>query len=383
MSEGDRYDVVALVSNDLVTDQRMHRTLTSLSGAGYRCLLLGRQRPGSAPLPEDWPFDAERLSLRAERGKAFYWQLHRAQLRRLRELRPRLTLAVDLDTIWAARRARRRYGIPFVFDAHELFEEQAEVARRWHIRLAWRLVGCWCVPAATAAYTVNDSLAEVLARRYGRPFAVVRNFPVPADPPEVLRKRTRPSPAQVRPVSSPFTILYQGALSEGRGLRELIEAAAGLPDVRVWIAGDGPEGARLRAFAKTLNARHVTFFGALSPSELRALTPRADLGYALMRRVGLSYYLSLSNKSLDYVQAGLPSLQMDWPEYRRLQEQFGCYHLVPELSAKAVARAVHACRHPEYHARLRSACREAAPQLTWASEEPVLLELILGALGAR
>ena len=353
-----RYDVVALVSNDLVTDQRMQRSLTTLAEAGYRCLLLGRRRPGSLPLDDAWSFDQERLTLAAHAGKAFYWQLHRAQRRRLLELRPRLILAVDLDTVWAARRASRRLGIPFVFDAHELFEEQPEVARRPHIKLAWYLLGKWCVPHATAAYTVGRDIAAILSRRYGLPFGVVRNFPIPQSgpAPAVLRKHT---PGQ------PFTVLYQGALNEGRGIEELIDAAVALPDVRVLIAGDGPEGERLRAYAKTRHAANVTFLGMLPPDELRALTPTVDLGYALMRRVSLNYYLSLSNKTADYVQAGLPSLQMDWPEYRRLQERYGCFYLVQELTVRAVVEAIRVCRKESVWQALRAGCVRGAGGMVW------------------
>lgn len=359
------YDIVALVSNDLVTDQRMQRQLTTLSEAGYRCLLLGRERPDSRPLDGSWPFAQERLVLRAHTGKAFYWQLHRAHRRRLLALSPRLILAVDLDTVWAARRAARALAIPFVFDAHELFEEQPEVARRPLIKLAWYLLGRHCVPHATAAYTVGQGIADILHQRYGLPFRVVRNFPVANESPpaEVLRKR-RPE--------TPFTILYQGAINEGRGLEELIDAAAALPEVRVLIAGDGPESSRLRAYAKTRSAADVTFLGMLSPGALRALTPTVDLGYALMREVGLNYYLSLSNKTADYVQARVPSLQMDWPEYRRLQRAHACFHLVAALDVNAVVAAVTACRDAAYWQQLREACHRAAQVLTWTGEAEVL-----------
>lgn len=362
-----RYDLVALVSNDLVSDQRMQRSLTSLEEAGFECLLLGRERPGSRELDGGLGFAQERHRLTAHVGKAFYYQLNRAHYRRLLELRPRLILAVDLDTVLAARMAARQLKVPFVFDAHELFEDLPEVDRRPHIKLAWSVLGRLMVPRAAAAYTVGRSIAEILTERYGIAFGLVRNFPVAAPSPPVLRKRQP---------EDPFVILYQGALNEGRGLEELIEASTQLESIRVWIVGDGPAAQRLRAFAKTCSATSVTFYGELAPRELRGLTPRADLGYALMRNVGRNYYLSLSNKSLDYVQAGLPSLQMDWPEYRAIQEQHHCYHLVPELSVDAVVDAVRLCQRDTYHAQLRAACFTAAPHLTWASEAEVLVNTI-------
>ena len=369
-----RYDVVALVSNDLVTDQRMQRTLASLCAIGLRCLLLGRERTGSRALDLAQPFAQERHRLRHERGKRFYLELHRAHRRRLLRLRPRLIIGVDLDTAAAAALAARQLGIPWVFDAHELFEEMPEVARRPWIKAAWFLWGKRWVPSAAGAYTVGAELAAILSQRYGLPFGVVRNFP-----PSGQTSVPPPTEASVvLPARLPddFVVLYQGALNEGRGVEELIEAAAQLPGVVVWIAGDGPERQRLCDLARARPTARVHFLGELRPDELRRVTPLADLGYALMRRVSKNYYLSLSNKSIDYVHAGVPSLQMDWPEYARLQAQHGCYHLVAHLSVAAVVTAIEACRSPEYLRQLALACERAAPDLSWEREAEVMVALV-------
>ena len=366
------YDVVALTSNDLVTDQRMQRCMHSLAGAGYRCSLLGRERPASQALPLVEDYDQERHRLGAHAGKRFYLELARAHYRRLLELRPRAVLAVDLDTVIPAARAAARLGIPWVYDAHELFTEQPEVARRPWIRASWSLVGQRYVDRARAAYTVGDAIARELTGRYQIPFEVVRNVP---------HTQARLSPKPDGPPPSPFTVLYQGALNEGRGLEELIDAARELPSIRVWIAGDGPLAADLRRRARDRRVGNVEFLGELPPERLRELTPRADLGYALMRDVSRNYYLSLSNKSLDYIHAGLPSMQMNWPEYAALDEQYGCYHLTDELSVEAVIDGVEACRELRYHALLREGCRRAAAELTWAREERRLLNIWREVLG--
>ena len=363
---GARYDIVALTSNDLVTDRRMHRCLATLTGAGYRCLLLGRERGHSLPLDRSLPFAQERHRLSAEAGKRFYYQLNRAHRRRLLELRPRAILVVDLDTMWAGAGAAAELATPWVHDAHELFVEQPEVARRPLVRAAWEALARRYIGGASAAYSVGDAIASELTHRYAFPFQVVRNLPLAA--------AEAPGGSGADP-EEPYTVLYQGALNEGRGLEELIRAAAVLPAVRFWIAGDGPRAGALRTFARAEGAENVRFLGELRPDELAERTPRADLGYALMRRISESYYLSLSNKSLDYIQAGIPSLQMDWPEYRAIEERFGCYHLVPEVSPGAVVAAIRACRVKSYARQLREGCRRAAAALHWEAEAPRLLAI--------
>ncbi|MFK8055042.1 MAG: glycosyltransferase [Saprospiraceae bacterium] len=366
-----RYDIVALVSNDLVTDQRMQRCLTSLCHAGFKCLLLGRERPNSKPLSSDHPFDQERHHLSADAGKGFYLQLNKAHQARLLALKPKAILVVDLDTMLAGASAARTLGIPWVYDAHELFCEQPEVARRWWIKAVWSWVEKRYVRKAAAAYTVGQEIASILSEKHRVPVSTVRNLPWarPAVPQEIKTKNDQP------------IVLYQGALNEGRGLEELIQAAQQLPNYTFWIAGGGYLRPQLDALVKELDLSNVVFHGELTPEQLHELTPQADIGYALMRNTSLNYYLSLSNKSIDYIQAGLPSLQMDWPEYRAIHEQFGCYQLVSEISKQAVVDGLAALQDELIYKELQAGCTRAARALTWELEQEKLVGIWEEVLG--
>ncbi|WP_221928849.1 glycosyltransferase [Tepidiphilus olei] len=67
----------------------------------------------------------------------------------------------------------------------------------------------------------------------------------------------------------PFA-LFVGGLRYYKGLETLLEAARGLPG-RVVIAGEGPEGATLRARAEALGLENVVFAGRVSDAEKAAL----------------------------------------------------------------------------------------------------------------
>lgn len=342
----------------------MHRCLRTLSEAGYRCLLLGRERPGSKPLDPALPFAQERHRLRASSGKHFYWQLNRAHYRRLKSLRPRAILVVDLDTMWSGARAAARLGVPWVYDAHELFTDTPEVDHRPLIKRAWRWLAERYVARAAARYTVGEHIAREHATRYGCAFGVVRNYP-----------EARPSRGHAGERAGRFTVIYQGALNAGRGLEQLIEAVAQRDDFDVWIVGTGDLDGELRSRVPLSARSRVTFWGERTPAELAAVTRRAHLGYALMEDRGLNYRLSLSNKSVDYVHAGLPSLQMDWPEYRRIHEAYGCYLLVQTLSVGSLLQAIESARAAHRYEFMEVGCRAAAADLTWASQAPELLRI--------
>ncbi|MEL7162298.1 MAG: glycosyltransferase, partial [Bacteroidota bacterium] len=88
-----------------------------------------------------------------------------------------------------------------------------------------------------------------------------------------------------------------------------------------------------------------------------------------------SYYYSLANKALDYVQAELPSVQMDFPEYRAINERYNCYRLLDELDVGKLVEIVRELSAPRAYLSLREGCATAAADLCWEKEEIVLRTL--------
>lgn len=352
--------IVCTVTNDLAQDQRMDRICTSLVKAGHEVTLVGRHLPSSKPLTER-PYSTHRITCKNHAGKAFYleynWQLWRV----LRQWKFDVIYSVDLDTLvagWCLKSKHRK----LVYDAHEWFSETPEVIHRPLTRFVWRMVGKWLVPRTDARYTVAPMLAQQLAAEYGVPFGTVRNLP--------MRTQLPPgAPAAAK------TILYQGMFNPGRGLEVAIEAMQWLPECELLLVGDGPELGALRRCSEQFGVQNqVTFAGFRPPEELPSITRNAWLGLNLLDAVSPSYYYSLANKALDYIQAGVPSVQMDFPEYRALEEEYGCYLLLKNLDAELLADSIRkTLDDPARYEQLRTNCRKAAVELVWEQEEAVLL----------
>ena len=72
-------------------------------------------------------------------------------------------------------------------------------------------------------------------------------------------------------------VLYVGRLAPAKGLPILLEAIAQLEDVKLTIAGDGPDREMLEEKARVLNiSERVTFLGYQSQQQVRALLKSAD-----------------------------------------------------------------------------------------------------------
>jgi phosphatidyl-myo-inositol alpha-mannosyltransferase len=87
--------------------------------------------------------------------------------------------------------------------------------------------------------------------------------------------------AKNKRTSGPKTILYVGRLERRKGVTYLLQAyhrlIQDMPEVRLQIAGDGPEREKLELLAEDLNLSHVSFLGYISEEDKLELLGSADL----------------------------------------------------------------------------------------------------------
>ena len=108
-------------------------------------------------------------------------------------------------------------------------------------------------------------------------------------------------------------LLYFGRLSPEKGVDDLLHAMRRLPKLRLTIAGDGPEGDRLRQLAAQMELRNVEFAGNLSGEEL-------DHAIAGSRFTVLPShaYETLGKTILESYARGRAVIATDWGSRREL-----------------------------------------------------------------
>ncbi len=356
--------VICTVSNDLTYDQRMIRICTSLAAAGYEVLLVGRELPNSRPIMLQL-FSQKRIRLWFKKGKFFYIELNLRLFFFLLFSRIDIVYSVDLDTLLPGRLVTYLRRKTCVFDAHEYFTELPELTNRPISKRLWEMAAKLAIPGLNHCLTVCQSLAAIFDKKYGVHFEVIRNVPLVR---QQIVFEERPT--------SPFVLIYQGALNDGRGLEESILAMKLLDAAELWICGEGDLSEALRSLVK-LHAleEQVKFLGKLPPDELAQLTVKADLGLNLLKNKGLNYYYSLANKAFDYIQAGLPSLNMAFPEYVQINKDFGVFQLIQTLDPIEIADAVrHLRSDKKAYEVLAYNCKQAAKTLNWQVESKKLLD---------
>ena len=269
--------------------------------------------------------------------------------------------AVDVDTIIPNFIVAGIKGKKGAFDAHEYFSEVPEVVNRPLVKKVWQWVEHKFIPNADIATTVSESLSEVFGKEFGVPFLTIWNVPL-------LDENVMPKEGEY--------LLYQGALNKGRGLEQLIEAMKGI-DMPLKIAGEGDLSEVLRKQVKELGLQDkIEFLGFVEPGKLDGITAKAYIGLNLLEKNGLSYYYSLANKFFDYMHYGVPSINMNFPEYEMINNKYRISILLDNLTSDNIVKAVNELVvDKEFYKQLQDNCMEARRRYNWQQEEDKLLNL--------
>ena len=353
----------------------MIRICTSMQQGGYEVILVGREKKNSKPLIKK-SFHQHRMKLFFEKGKLFYIEYNLRLFFFLLFHRFDIVCGIDLDSIMPCIWISKLKGKPCVYDAHELFTETPEVERRKSIQKFWQRIEKYAVKRITKGICVSDGLADYFKTNYGKEFLVVRNFPVSDEWTEDFPEPSMPdiSQSQSNVESISKTILYQGTLNEGRGLETLIQAMKSV-DSKLILAGEGDLSSELRLLVQKLNLENkVEFRGFILPILLKLLTSQSYIGINLLEARSKNYYHSLANKFFDYTEAGIPSLNMNFPEYEKLNKEFEVAVLIDDLNSEKIAESLNSLLNNEQlYNRLKQNCLQAREQWNWDLEKEKLI----------
>ncbi|MFA5004025.1 MAG: glycosyltransferase family 4 protein [Candidatus Saccharimonadales bacterium] len=136
------------------------------------------------------------------------------------------------------------------------------------------------------------------------------------------------------------TILYIGRLERRKGVRYLLKAIHALqteePDVKLLIAGDGPDRQKLKEYAKELQLKNVTFLGFVDEQKKLELLRTADL-FCSPALYGESFGIVL----LEAMAMGLVTVAGDNPGYTSVMQGVGNLSLVNCKDTAEFARRLH------------------------------------------
>lgn len=326
--------IIVSVTNDLATDQRVHKVCSYLHERGYSVLLVGRLLKDSLPLQRSYA--TYRFRLPFTKGPLFYASYSLRLFFFLFWRKADYLLANDLDTLlpnYLIYKLKRR--ITLVYDSHEYFTEVPELINRPKIQRFWQRIEERIVPKLDKLYTVSPSIANKYEERYKKNFLVVRNV-APAWQAQKLKSKS-----ELGIPEDKFILIYQGAgINIDRGGEEAALAMKELPDCCLLFVGSGDAIPKIKKIVEQNEIKNVLFFGKRPYHEMMNFTFHADLGLSLDKGTNLNYQYALPNKIFDYIQTGTPVLASSMLEIKSWIEKHDVGMCLDEVTPENIVKTV-------------------------------------------
>jgi glycosyltransferase involved in cell wall biosynthesis len=262
-------------------------------------------------------------------------------------------------------------GARVIYDVHEDSPREAFLfneGRPWRGRLYFIT---WTVLDGLSKWLLDGMIAATpaIAKRFpARKTAVVQNFPILGE----LEVAESVPYAERRPL-----IAYVGAIFASRGIREMVQAVALLPetlDAQLILAGKFTPPELEEEVRHLPGWERTEFVGWLSRDGVARLLGRARVGVVLLHLIP---YFSEAQpiKLFEYMAAGIPIVASDFPLWREFVEGAGCGILVDPGDPQAIAGAIRwLLEHPAEAEAMGQRGREAArTRYNWDQEAQKLL----------
>jgi glycosyltransferase involved in cell wall biosynthesis len=370
-----RTKVVISVINDLVTDQRVKRTVSTFSELNYDVTLVGRKLSDSLPLYSIPNVHFKRFSFWINKGVLFYTVYQIRLFFYLLFKKADMLYANDLDTLLPNFLIARIRGIPLIYDSHEYFLGVPELEHNLFAKRVWHTLEKIIFPRLKSIITVNASIAALYENEYGKKPVVVRNIPMKESPSDFdIHSWKR----KVGIPEGPKLFILQGSgININRGAEEAIEAMQWV-DAVLLIVGGGDVFNQLPELIDTLKLKDKVFLIPKMPREqLLALTAMCYAGLTLDKDSNINYRYSLPNKLFDYIYAHIPVIASNLPEVASIVNSHQLGIVIMPYRVSAIADAMNQLLQDQTRYRqLKNNCKAASSMFDWQQEKLHLVEVI-------
>jgi glycosyltransferase involved in cell wall biosynthesis len=274
----------------------------------------------------------------------------------------------DPELLWVALKLKRR-GKRVIFDAHEdvqkqiLSKDYLWINSRKSISYAYGIYQKYCCRRLDGVVGATPSIHEML-KSFSHNTVLLSNYPLPD---EIFTATCWKDKLQ--------EVCFIGGLTEGRGAFQVVDALANAKsDVKLNFAGSFSTPALRDALIAKPSWKHVTEWGWLSRSDVRAVLARSRIGIVTFLPEP-NHTEALPNKIFEYMSAGIPVIASNFPLWRQIVEGCAAGICVDPTRPEEIALAIDALlldteRAREYGENGRRAVQE---QYNWSSEELKLL----------
>lgn len=284
--------------------------------------------------------------------------------------------ANDLDTLPANFIASKIKNLLLVYDSHEYYTGVPELENRPFVKGIWSRIERWIFPKLKIIITVNDSIASLYKKQYGKSLVVIRN--VPLKPPVMASTQQELRKQLQLPPDKKIIILQGSGINIQRGAEEAVEAMRFIDNALLIILGGGDVIKTLESLVEEFQLQEKILFKPRMPyGEMMKFTRASDIGLTLDKDTNLNYRYSLPNKIFDYIHAGIPVMSSRLPELERIINHYDIGTFIDRHDPAHIAEKLRlALSDTTTFDRWKNNLHLAATELNWETESKKFPDII-------
>ena len=374
--------IVHIVLNTFVQDSRVMRECKSLTENGYDVTVIAYWMKGLKEEEFQDGYTIKRLQLKTKSWtnnfivQVFkYLEFLIKALLIIRNIKPEICHGHDPNGLFVAYFAKLFWSCKLIYDSHELWSGSIHSkGKKKNLYKIGRKIEKLIIKKTDAVITVNQSIADIIMQENEiNSVNVLRNMPYKSINNSKLIKDELGFP------KCKFNLIYTGNVEKGRGVNAVIESFKSVrPDAGFIIMGrDSSYRKKMKEKVNTLNLGHrIKFINAITPHEVVNVCKLAEAGIAPIKNMCTSYYLSLPNKIFEYIQAGVPVLSSDFPEMKRIIDEYNIGLTFDVEDTRNISKLINALfDNDKIYNIFCDNSKKAAESLNWNVEQSKLIDL--------
>lgn len=372
-------EVVSIVINNFKNDSRVLKENISLQKEGYKVKVVALHEEGLKEFDDIQNIPVHRIKLKSRN-----WSKHKiVQIVKYLEFLYR-TIKIykksdilhcnDLDALPVGVIVKKFFNknVKIVYDAHEYEINDTPNQSEKIIKIKYFLEKI-LIKHVDKTITVSNAISDEYVKLYSieKPALVLNTPPYKnIEKKDIFRKSFKIE-------KDKRIFLYQGSLSKGRGIENLLETFKTMENKNAVIVFMGYgilESVIRKASEEHLN---IYFHNAVSPDILLDYTSSADFGISTIEDSCLSYRYCLPNKMFEYLMAEVPVIVSNLPEMKRVVNLNKVGMVVKENNTKELINTIHDIIKIDKNS-FQENIKSFKTKYNWEEQEKVLVKVYEG-----
>jgi len=402
---------LVLVNNELFNDKRVQNIAQSLVNIGYKVTVLAVQSHKNSPKLMITSYQIKLIALFSafyskkikadeisqktiEKKNVFYELIKHSELRLyitsfLNSAFYTIQVFIfgllnkydyiwsnDLDTLTIGYILSKIRKAKIHYDSHEVWLQGVRYEGSSLLKKAyWRFLEKHLIKRVNSVSATTDMRARFLEKKYGvAQIFTLRNCPLYTE----ITVNKNLFREEFKIPADKKIVLYQGAITERRGIFNIIKALKNIDNIVMIFMGDGSDKVKLKKYCLENNLSKKVFVkDAVPVNILLNYTASADVGLQLLINTDFNHYSTISNKIFEYVMAEIPIIASDFPEIRKIvvDNNFG-FVVNPDNLSEIAKQVEFLVNNENFYSECKRNLKNKKAFYTWEQEETKIKSMI-------